>query len=48
LPLVALTVTATLNCCAVVMLAGVGTTVTVGVVFAWVTVTAEEVPVAVL
>jgi hypothetical protein len=33
LPLVALTVTATLSCCAVVMLDGIGTTVTVGVVF---------------
>jgi hypothetical protein len=48
LPLVALTVTAALSCCAVVMLDGVGTTVTVGVVFAGAVTITEPVPVALL
>jgi hypothetical protein len=37
-----LTATVTVNGCAVVMLDADGVTVTVGVVFAWVTVTADE------
>jgi hypothetical protein len=45
---VPLTATVTVNGCAVVMLDELGVTVIVGVVFARVTVTAEEVPVALL
>jgi hypothetical protein len=48
LPVPPLTATVTVRVCAVVMLDEPGVTVTKGVVFACVTVTAEEVPVAVL
>jgi hypothetical protein len=47
-PLPPLTTTVTVRACVDMMLEADGVTVTVGLVFAWVTVTAEDVPVALL
>ena len=48
LPMLPLMATVTVTACAVVMLVAEGDTVTVGAIFAWVTVTVGEVPAALL